>query len=168
MGAVVGPKSVELCAEVADGLQVSVLAGPDYVREVVVQSARTRAAAGLPPDYRIVTYVLACIGPDRSAARQKIRPVCAFYLEAIGPTAMTEAYGVNDAVKALIARGTTATDMPDEWLDWLAISGTPQDAIAAIEALYDAGSTSVVLCIVPTEELETQLELIGREVLPYV
>jgi alkanesulfonate monooxygenase SsuD/methylene tetrahydromethanopterin reductase-like flavin-dependent oxidoreductase (luciferase family) len=168
MGAVVGPKSVELCAQVSDGLQVSVLAGPEYIRQVVAHSARTRAAAGLSPDYDIVTYVLACIGPDRAAARQKIRPVCAFYLEAVGPTAMTEAYGVNDTVKALIAKGTTAADMPDDWLDWLAISGTPRDAIAAIEALYDAGSTSVVLCIVPTEELEEQLELIGREVLPYV
>ena len=170
MGAVVGPKSVELVAEVSDGLQISVLAGPEYVRQVAAQVARAREAAGLPPKFDIVTYVLACIGPDPAAARRKMRAACAFYLEAMGPTQLTEAYGVNDTVTALMAKGTGAAErgMPEEWLDWLGISGTPQDAVAGIEALFAAGSTSVVLCIVPTEELEGQLELLGRDVLPHV
>ena len=37
-----------------------------------------------------------------------------------------------------------------------------------IEKFFDAGSTSVILCIVPSEELPEQLELIGREVLPQI
>jgi 5,10-methylenetetrahydromethanopterin reductase len=161
MGAVVGPNSVKLVAEVA---------GTEYVRQVSAQIAEVRAAAGLSANFDIITYVLACVGPDREEARQKIRSSCAFYLEAMGPTALTDAYGVNDTVKRLTGGGLAAVqaDMPDEWLDWLALSGTPQDLIAGIQALFAAGSTSVVLCIVPTEELDTQLELIGREVLPFV
>ena len=33
LGAAVGPKSVDLCAEIADGMVISVLAGPQYVAD---------------------------------------------------------------------------------------------------------------------------------------
>ncbi len=169
--AVVGPKSVDLCAEIADGLLISVLAGPAYVETVAARIAEARAAAGRPGGFEIVTYALACVGRDRAAARRKLRAVAAFYLEAMGPTLITEVYGANDALAAMLAEGGRAAleaQMPDEWLDWLAIAGTPADCVARIDALFAAGSTSVVLCIVPSDELPAQLDLFGREVLPAV
>ena len=63
---------------------------------------------------------------------------------------------------------TIEKEMPDESLDWLGVAGSPAEAASSIKALFDAGSTSVALCIVPTEELRAQLKLIGREVLPLV
>ena len=171
LAAVVGPKSVDLVARIADGLQISVLAGPRYVRAVSERIAGIRAAEGLSPDYKIVTYVLACVDADSQAARRKMRQVAAFYMEAMGPTLLTEVYGVNERLAELLKAGGAAAiekDMPDDWLDWLAIAGSPAETAASIEALFDAGSTSVVLCIVPTEELPQQLELIGREVLPHI
>jgi Luciferase-like monooxygenase len=95
----------------------------------------------------------------------------AFYLRALGPTLLTEVYGVNEELKELIKKGgadTIEKEMPDEWLDWLGVAGSPAEAASSITALFDAGSTSVALCIVPTEELRAQLKLIGREILPLV
>ena len=169
LGAVVGPKSVELCAEIADGMVISVLAGPRYVESVKERIAAVRRDQGLPEDFALVTYVLASVGEDRAAARAKVRPVTAFYLDAMGPTLITGAYDANEALAAMIEKGGTAAieaDMPDDWLDWLAVAGTPADCRAGIEAFFDAGSNRVVLCIVPSEELPQQLETFGREVLP--
>jgi 5,10-methylenetetrahydromethanopterin reductase len=167
----VGPKSVDLTAQIADGMLISVLAGPKYVQTVRDQIGKARKAAGLPDKFEIVTYVLACVGPNRTAARQKVRAAAAFYLEAMGPTLMTGVYGVNDQVEALIAKADgskLAQNLPEDWLDWLVIAGEPADAVRMIKAHFDAGATSVALCIVPSDELPEQLKLIGREVLPHI
>ena len=169
LGAVVGPKSIDLCAEIADGLIVSVLAGPRYVTAVRERIARVRRARGLPEDFALVTYVLACADEDRASARAKVRPVTAFYLGAMGPTLITGVYDANEALVAMMDRGGAAAieaDMPDDWLDWLAVAGRPEDCRSGIEALFDAGASAVVLCIVPSEELPTQLETFSRAVLP--
>ena len=169
LAAVVGPKSVDLCAEIADGMVVSVLAGPHYVATVRERIAQVRRAQGLPEDFELVVYALASVGEDRAAARAKVRPVTAFYLEAMGPTLITGVYDANEALAGMIEQGGAAAieaDMPDDWLDWLVVAGQPDDCRTGIEALFEAGATRVVLCVVPSEELSTQLEIFGSEVLP--
>ncbi len=169
LGAVVGPKSVDLCAEIADGIVISVLAGPRYVATVKERIAAVRREQGLPENFALVTYVLACVGEDRAAARAKVLPVTAFYLEAMGPTLITGVYDANEALAGMIDKGGAAAieaDMPEGWMDWLAVAGRAEDCRAGIEALFDAGATKVVLCIVPSAELPQQLETFGREVLP--
>jgi 5,10-methylenetetrahydromethanopterin reductase len=171
MTAVVGPKSVDLTARIADGLQISALAGPRYIKEVSERIAKVRAAEGLPPDFKVLTYALASVGKNSSECRRKMRKAAAFYLGALGPTLLTEVYGVNDKLKELINKGGAEAiekEMPEDWLDWLGVAGSPLEAASSIKALFDAGSTSVALSIVPTEELRAQLKLIGREVLPLV
>lgn len=169
--AVVGPKSVELSAQIADGMLISVLAGPKYVKAIREQITQTRRAAGLPEHFELVTYVLACVGDNRVSAREKVRDATAFYLEAMGPTMMTGVYGVNDTVEKLLSAhggADLAKQIPDDWLDWIAIAGEPADAVKGIKDLFAAGATSVVLCIVPSDELPQQVDLIGREVLPHI
>ena len=169
LGAAVGPKSVDLCAEIADGMVISVLAGPRYVATVKERIARVRRAQGLPEDFTLVVYALASVDADREAARARVRPATAFYLEAMGPTLITGVYDANETLVGMIDAGGVAAleaGMPDDWLDWLAVAGRPEDCRAGIEALFDAGATKVVLCVVPSEELPTQLEIFGSEVLP--
>ena len=82
---------------------------------------------------------------------------------------MTGVYGVNDKVEAMIKAGgaqTMESAIPEDWLDWLSVVGDPAEAARAISKLFDAGSTSVVLCVAPGEGLAEQIAFIGREVLP--
>ena len=169
LGAVVGPKSIELCAGIADGMVISALAGPRYVAEVKERVAAVRRARGLPAEFPLVTYVIASVDEDPAVARAKVRPLAALYLAAMGPTLITGVYDANEALAAMIERGGAAAleaEMPEDWLDWLAVAGRPEDCRAGIEALFDAGASKVVVCIVPTEELPQQLDILGREVLP--
>jgi len=164
--AVVGPKSVDLTAEIADGMLISVLAGPEYVRTVAERIKKQRPDGG--ENFRFVTYALCSVAERREEARAKLRAVTAFYLGAVGPTLITGVYGVNDELAALMAEGAAAAieqKMPDEWLDWLAVAGEPAECLTGIQNLFAAGSTSVVLCVVPSEELPQQLDMISREVL---
>ncbi len=169
LGAAVGPRSVDLCAEIADGMVLSAMAGPRYVETVRERVAAVRRARGLPEDFALVTYALASVDEDRAAARARVRPMISFYLGAMGQTLITGVYDANDALAGLIERGGAAAieaEMPDHWLDWLAVAGRPEDCRRGVEALFAAGATKVVLCIVPSEALPTQLEIIGNEVLP--
>ena len=163
--AVVGPKSIDLCADIADGMMVSVLGGPKYV-----ETAHNRIAARRgDTDFEMITYTLASVGRDAAKKREDVRAATAFYLDAMGPMYISDVYGISEETAAIIARGGAGAlekEMPDDWLDFLAIAGTPADCEAGINKFFDAGSTAVVLCIVPSEELPEQLDLIGKEVLP--
>jgi alkanesulfonate monooxygenase SsuD/methylene tetrahydromethanopterin reductase-like flavin-dependent oxidoreductase (luciferase family) len=76
-----------------------------------------------------------------------------------------------DELLALIARDdlkALAADVKEEWLDDLAIAGTPENAAAAIQRLADAGADSIVL--VPPVDLDPDawLESAGAELLSII
>ena len=76
----------------------------------------------------------------------------AFYLAAIGPTALTGVLDANEALIDMIERGgpeTVAAEMPDERLEEFAVAGTPDQCADKIEGLLGAGATSVVLAPMP-------------------
>ena len=82
---------------------------------------------------------------------------------------MTGVYGVNDKIEAMIkAGGAQALEkgIPDDWLDWLSVVGDPPEAAQAIGKLFDAGSTSVILCVAAT--VGEDIDYLGREVLPRI
>ena len=171
LGAVVGPNSTDLCAEISDGIVLSVLAGPKYVESVRQKVGTIRSAKGLAPDFDVVTYVLASVGDDKAEVCADLRGVAAFYLDAMGATAMTGVYGVNDQLQQMIDQGgadAIAENMPDDWMDWLTIGGTPADCISSIQNLFDAGTSSIVLCLMPTSDIDTQIKRFSETVLPNI
>ena len=68
----------------------------------------------------------------------------AFYLAAGGGNALTDAYGISDELEAMLAGGGGAEaverEMPDEWIDDLAVAGEPDECAEKIRRLLDAGS----------------------------
>jgi alkanesulfonate monooxygenase SsuD/methylene tetrahydromethanopterin reductase-like flavin-dependent oxidoreductase (luciferase family) len=54
--------------------------------------------------------------------------------------------------------------MPDEWIDQLAIVGTPEDWALAIDRLLEAGANTVVLLPLPDKGLE-ELDMFARHFL---
>lgn len=168
LAGVVGPKSIRAAMPYCDGLIVSALAGPEYVRNAKKLIEESLAAAQRSITPQLPVFALACLG-DGAKTREELRAICAFYLAAMGATDLTGSYGVNDQLKDMIARGGAdiiAREMPDEWLEWLGISGTRDHARQQIQQLLDAGATSVALAFVPHESFEEQLAFASRELLP--
>ena len=59
-------------------------------------------------------------------------------------------------------------EMPDTWLDWLAICGEPDECAEKIQALLDAGASSVGLSFIPADTTQDQLRLTTSEILPKI
>jgi 5,10-methylenetetrahydromethanopterin reductase len=165
---VVGPRSLELSGEIADGTVISVLAGPAYLA-----TARASIEAGMAKSGRssheVPTFVLCSVAEDRAAARAAIRPTLGFYLEAMTThSPLITCTGLAADVQKLLDEGGNAKlaeAMPDEWIDEFAIAGDPADVIAGIKRLREAGATGVVLTFNPATA-EQELELVSRTVLP--
>ncbi len=166
----VNEKGLRLAGEIADGTVLSVLAGTDYIawsRERV--SAGAQAAGRDPSTHRLVTYVLFSVDHDPATARKAVRDAVAFYLAAMPDNALTKVYGVSDELTDLAARGGAeliAREMPDRWIDDLAIAGDPDECAAKLRAFLAAGSDAVGLWLFPPDRGDEIARLTAREVFP--
>lgn len=163
-----GPRMLRLSGEIADGTVISVLAGTDYIRWARERIDEGRAAAGRDDPHRIATFAMFCVDPDGTVAKERLRPLMGFYLTALARSSLTAAYGIADELEEMVERGweAVASEMPERWIDDLAVAGDPVECTAKIQALLDAGSDSVVLFPVPPEDAIPVIELAGAEVLP--
>lgn len=96
----------------------------------------------------------------------------AFYLAADGGNALTDAYGISDELNAMLQGGGGAEaverEMPERWIDDLAVAGEPDECAEKIRRLLDAGSDSVVLFPLAGEDPEAIVRAAAADVLPKV
>jgi 5,10-methylenetetrahydromethanopterin reductase len=167
---VAGPKMLQLSGELAHGTLLSVLASADYVTWARKQIDEGRARAAQPErPHRVTTFALCAIDEDSSVARAAARQAVAFYLAAGGPNALTDAYGISDELRTLLADGDPAglgDRMSDQWVDDLAVAGDPDECGRKIRTLLDAGSDHVALFPTPAESAQRTLATLAASVLP--
>lgn len=161
---VLGPKSLKLSGKIADGTVMSVLCGTKYL-EAAVGHIRAGMAETGRTEHMIPTFALFSVSKDGKAARAAVRPALASYLVAVGAhNPLTAPYGYNDQIAELLAQGGAehiAREMPEEWVDELAVAGDPDEVAARIEALGAAGATSVVLSPVNPATALVEMELMA-------
>jgi alkanesulfonate monooxygenase SsuD/methylene tetrahydromethanopterin reductase-like flavin-dependent oxidoreductase (luciferase family) len=165
----VNEKGLRLSGEIADGTVLSVLAGTRYIRWAREQIAAGQAIGERSGPHRVTTYVLYSVGADGAAAKEALREVTAFYLEAMPDNALGRVPGIVDEVGDMLRRGgaaTVAREMPGAWLDDLVVAGNPDEVVGKLRALLAAGSDSIGLWPFPLERSGEVLELTAREVLP--
>lgn len=139
-----GPKMLRMAAEQADGLVLSVLAGPAYVRSVRELADSVRKGGGRT---RITCFALTAVGGDRDAARAAARPAVAALLcrRPDGPMIVNSAS--RDVVRDLAPRGPEhlAAHLPDECLDEYVLAGDAAECAERARALGAAGADTVVM-----------------------
>lgn len=158
-----GPKSLAVSGRTADGTILAELSSPAYVRWAVEQIQQGQAEAGVAgTPHRITLYMLCAVDDDANAARSRLRPTVALWLSSV-PVDYVRPLGIESALRALVADGGSArleADMPDEWIDQMAIAGTPEMCARSIRKLLDAGANRVVL--VPEQRSAAGLSAIER------
>ena len=148
-----GPQAVARGGKLADGLLLSILAGPGYVRWVREQ---------VGPDLELSAYVGIAVDDDPVAARDRIRPMVARYLGVHGDHIITRQAGVDPELAGRLRegwrRGTPRSDLvTDELLDAVAAAGTVSDAARAFDRLEAAGLDVAVVRDDPTVEPDETL-----------
>ncbi len=167
-----GAKSLVLSGRCADGTILAECASPAYVawaREKIEEGMRD---ARRTQPHRLTVYALCAVSEtDPDGARAAVRRATADMLGDGHSTAQTAPLPFAAELDRLIERGGAEALMqqiPDDWLDDLAITGRPEGGAAAIARLRAAGADSVVL--VPTVEMDpdTWLDTVGSILLPLV
>jgi alkanesulfonate monooxygenase SsuD/methylene tetrahydromethanopterin reductase-like flavin-dependent oxidoreductase (luciferase family) len=151
----VNERALRLGGQIADGVLLSVLAGPSYVRWA---TARTG-------DVPVTAYVLAAVDDDPQVARDAVRDAVGFFLQAEARSALVTRSRYADEVKAALERGGPL-EVPDHWIDEFAAAGSPEQVAERLQALIDAGASSVGLWLFPPERLTEQIGRFASDVLP--
>ena len=188
IGAMGGPRSMELAGEIADGLHTAAAYAPDALTYAADATARGAELAGRRlEELDLGDSLLGAIATDGDAARRAARTLAAFYIPSM-PAALLERNGidpdavgpVNDAFAAGdVARALALTDdaivdrivvagTPDDWLTWLTTTYAPSGFDHALVSFADpflldawAGVEQEGL-----PDLVDQVRLFGEEVLP--
>ncbi|MFC5288198.1 LLM class flavin-dependent oxidoreductase [Actinokineospora guangxiensis] len=151
-----GPRSLALSGRVADGTLLAEPVTPEYL-------AAARAAIGVA-DHHVAAYNFAAVDTDPDRARAAVRPLMAWLGEPdwaphIAPLDFADEFA---ALRAECADGAEfAARVPDEWVDRLTVSGTPERARARVAELREAGADSVILIPVDAD-LDGIAALVGH------
>lgn len=167
---VLGPKSLQLSGRIADGTVMSALAGTKYLESALADIRIGMAESGRT-SHLVPTFALFSIDHDAQKARAAVRPALAGYLAAVGPhNPLTRPFGYGDEIAALLEGGVehTAANLPEEWIDTLAVAGDPAQVTARVTELLEAGATSIVLSPVNVAGAERELALAASDVLPRI
>jgi alkanesulfonate monooxygenase SsuD/methylene tetrahydromethanopterin reductase-like flavin-dependent oxidoreductase (luciferase family) len=167
---IMGPRMLELSGEIADGTVLSVLASPRYVGWARERIAAGAGRAGRSEPHRVSTFTLFAVDADGERARQQLRPFLAFFLETVSRSTLVTALGIADELGDLVAAGpgVLAREMPESWIEDLAVAGDPDECAGKIRRLLEAGSDTVELFPAPPERAGDFIALAAEQVLPLV
>lgn len=154
------PKSLAIAGAAADGTILAEPSPPEFVRTALAGIEAGRSAAGAPPHHAVVTYNWLALG-DRERARRTVA-------ESLTPGSRVQVEGLPFAADLLALLDSTSTvdelaaGLRPEWIDRLAVCGDLDTCVAAVRALHEAGSGSVVLLPLPEEPPERAIEDAAR------
>jgi 5,10-methylenetetrahydromethanopterin reductase len=188
IGAMGGPKSMELAGEIADGLCMACAYSTEALTYAVDRFERGAERGGRSREgLDISDSLLGAIADDGEAARRASRILAAFYIPSM-PPALLERHGIDPDEVAPINEAFAAGDVkraldltPDSIADRIVVAGTPDDWAGWLRETYMAAGLDHVLVSftdpftlrswVGTEieglpSLEDQVRLFGERVLP--
>lgn len=173
--AAIGPKNVELAAEIADGW-LPIFFSPrhyDSVFRPAVEAGFAKAGAGKGyPNFDIAPSVMAVVGEDLAACRNAVKPLLALYIGGMGAKGknfyfdLACRYGYQAAAEQIQEAYLAGTKLeavlavPDELVDDVALCG-PKERIRERLALWQACPVSSLnLMIADLASLQTMAEVV--------
>ena len=188
IGAMGGPKSMELAGEIADGLLTACAYSPEALRYVVdCFSVGARVADRTPVGLDLGDSLLGAIAADGEAAKEAARILAAFYIPSM-PAALLERHGIASADVSAVTSAFATGDVkgalaatPESIADRLIVAGTPEDWARWLTGTYAAAGLTHALVsfadpfilhswadieVSGLPSLCEQVRLFGEEVLP--
>jgi len=172
--AAIGPKNVELAAEIADGW-LPMFFSPRHYERVFrphIEQGFARAGSGKSiKSFDIAPSVMVALGNDVNECRNRVKPALALYIGGMGAPGknfyfdLACRYGYEDAAFAIQSlylegrKGEAITAVPDDLVDDVALCG-PRDRIAERFSLWrECPITTLNLMFVDIDSLRLMAEL---------
>ena len=190
IGAMGGPRSMELAGEIADGLHTACAYSTEALGYAVEHfQAGVERAARDAHDLDLGDSLLGAIAPDGDVARRAGRILAAFYIPSMPPAllerhgiepeslvAVTEAFAAGDVQRALEATPPEVADRimvagtPEDWVRWLTETYAPAGLNHALVSFTDPFTLKAWagLDVEGLPDLGEQVRILGEQVLPAV
>jgi 5,10-methylenetetrahydromethanopterin reductase len=168
---VMSPMMLRLAGQIADATLFGASAGVKYFERAIADVRTGSARAGRGADamsYR--TIALASVNRDGDRAREILRPVMAEFLAEFADMSTVTFYGISDELSDMVRRGgaeVVADEMPDQWLEDLALVGTPREVADKVLSWVATGIDAIAIFL-PHESERDTLTLVAEEVVPLV
>jgi F420-dependent oxidoreductase-like protein len=174
--AAIGPKNTALSGEIADGW-LPTLFSPDHVGDFRALLEEGAARAGRSLDgFDIAPVVNSYVSDDAERARDLMRPGIALYVGGMGSrkqnfyNRVVQRYGFEDKaleIQDLYLAGKkdeAAAAVPDELVDTVTLSGSPDAVRERLAAYRDAGVGTLLIAPMSftTEEYVAQLRAVAE------
>lgn len=188
LGAMGGPKSMQLAGEIADGLHTACAYSAEALRYAVNHFKIGAERAGRDADrLDIGDSLLGAIAPDRDVARRAARILAAFYIPSMPPAllgrhgidpdeaaAVNEAFAAGDIERALdltpdaVANRIMVAGTPEDWVEWLTRAYAPAGLNHALLSFADPFTVKAWanLEVAGLPSLVEQVRLFGERVVP--
>jgi 5,10-methylenetetrahydromethanopterin reductase len=190
IGAMGGPKSMELAGEIADGLHMACAYSPEALGYAVEHFHIGVERGGRNRDgLDLGDCLLGAIAPDGDVARRAGRVLAAFYIPSM-PPALLKRHGIEPETVSAVNQAFAAGDVqralqatPDSVADRIMVAGTPEDWVQWLTETYAAAGLNHALVsftdpftlrawagvdIEGLPGLEEQVRLVGEHVLPNI
>ena len=169
-----GPKMLQLSAEIADGTVIGFLTSRNYVKWAHGQLRHAKEIAGRSEHHPLIVFVIFSVDYKSRPAKMAVRRLMSESLFggiSRGLNAKYKAVGIADQLEEMASRGgvdVIEREMPDQWMEELAVAGDPEECAEKLSGYFDAGADSVVLMPLPPGRATQVLELAAKEVLPRI
>jgi F420-dependent oxidoreductase-like protein len=173
--AAIGPKNVELCAEIADGW-LPIFFSPQRFRDTYGASldagfGRAGGDKSLD-DFDVAPTVTVLVGDDVDALRNMVKPMAALYIGGMGARGrnfyndLACRYGFEAAAKEIQdlyldgKKGEAVAAVPDELVDEIALLGPKERIADRLGAWRECGITTMILGAGQPDALRLMAELV--------
>jgi F420-dependent oxidoreductase-like protein len=173
--AAIGPKNVELCAEIANGW-LPIFFSPTRFRDTyggAIDAGFAKAGGGKSlADFDVAPTVTVIVGDDLDTLRGFAKPMAALYIGGMGARGknfyndLACRYGFEDAAKKiqdLYLEGNkrdAIAAVPDELVDEISLIGPKARIADRLEAWKESGITTLIVGAQQPEALQLMAELV--------
>jgi 5,10-methylenetetrahydromethanopterin reductase len=188
LGAMGGPKSMQVAGEIADGLHTACAYSDEALRYAVHHFRVGAERAGRDADrLDIGDSLLGAIAPDAEVARRAGRILASFYIPSMPPALLrrhgidpdevvpvNEAFSSGDIARALdhtadaVADRIVVAGAPEDWIEWLRSNYAPAGLTHALLSFTDPFTLKAwaSLEVEGLPNLVEQVRLFGERVIP--
>jgi F420-dependent oxidoreductase-like protein len=171
--AAIGPKNVELCAEIADGW-LPIFFSPTRLRDTygaALDAGFAKAGGKTLDDFDVAPTVSVIVGDDVDALRGFVKPMAALYIGGMGARGrnfyndLACRYGYEDAAREIQDlyldghRRDAAAAVPDAFVDEVALVGPKERLAERLDAWRESGATSLLVSTQQQEALRALAEV---------
>ncbi len=178
-----GPMTLRLAGKISDGVILTNLSNPAYVRWAADLVREGAEQAGRDPDELLIcAFITLSVDDDRQAARDATKEILAIYYHNVGEVAASTVGTPGDSLDLL---GVTAEHyheldqalqsggvpramelIGDAEIDRSSVAGTPEDCVEQLVPFLEAGLNVPIAFHAIGPDKEKSIRLLGEKVIP--